>query len=54
MRRFAWIWFVGCLAWLVNGLISARLHAWQHAELSFLVALAFLFAGMFYRSQPRR
>ena len=26
-----------------------RLHSWQHAELAFLVALAFLFAGLFYR-----
>lgn len=53
MARFAWIWFAGCIAWTVDGFISARLHAWQHAELAFLVALAFLFAGLFYRQQRR-
>ena len=53
MRRFAWIWFAGCLTWVVDGLVSAQFHSWQHAQLAFLVALVFLFAGTFYRSQPR-
>ena len=53
MQRLAWIWFAGCIAWLVDGLISVRLHSWQHAELAFMVALVFLFAGFLYRN-PRR
>ncbi len=53
MHRSVWIWFVGCIVWVVNGLISVRLHSWQHAELAFLVALVFLLAGLLYRGQRR-
>ncbi|HEY5382649.1 MAG TPA: hypothetical protein VIJ65_10355 [Acidobacteriaceae bacterium] len=53
MRRTAWIWAVGCAAWFVDGLISLRLHAAQHAELAFLLALLFGVAWLFYRNQPR-
>ena len=53
MRRFAWIWFAGCIAWIVDGSISVRLHNWPHAELSFAVAMVFLFAGLLYRQQRR-
>ncbi|HEX9201952.1 MAG TPA: hypothetical protein VF865_20520 [Acidobacteriaceae bacterium] len=51
MRNAAWIWFVGCAAWLVDGVIQLRLHALPHAELAFMVALVFLAAGFFYRKQ---
>ncbi|WP_035353433.1 hypothetical protein [Edaphobacter aggregans] len=53
MRNFAWIWFAGFAAWVVDGLISLRLHSMQHAQLAFLVAMVFLAAGFFYRRQQR-
>jgi hypothetical protein len=53
MRKTAWIWFVGCAAWLVDGLIRLRLHAIPHAQLAFMLAMVFFAAGMFYRNQPR-
>ena len=54
LRRTAWIWLAGCIAWTVDGLISVHLHAAPHAELAFLMALLFLVAWLFYRSQPSR
>ncbi len=51
MRRFAWIWFVGSLVWLVDGGISVHFRSWQHAELAFLLALVFAAAGFLYRGQ---
>jgi hypothetical protein len=51
MRKTAWIWFVGCAVWLGDGVVQLRLHAIQHAQLAFMVALVFLAAGLFYRNQ---
>ena len=51
MRKTAWIWFVGCAAWLVDGVVRLRLHAIPHAQLAFMVAMVFFAAGMFYRNQ---
>jgi hypothetical protein len=53
MRNYAWIWFAGFVAWLVDGIISLRLHSMQHAQLAFLVAMVFLAAGLFYLRQKR-
>lgn len=53
MRWTAWIWFAGALAWLVDGVVSVRLHSGPRAQLAFMVALVFLGAGFFYRSQRR-
>ncbi len=53
MRKSAWIWFAGCAAWVVDGMVSLRLHALPRAQLAFMVALVFLVAGLFYRNQPR-
>jgi hypothetical protein len=53
MRNTAWLWFAGCVAWFVDGLISLRLHSIQHAQLAFMVALVFLAAGFFYRRQKK-
>jgi hypothetical protein len=53
MRKTAWIWLVGCLAWFVDGVVSLRLHSTPHAELAFLLALLFGIAWLFYRAQPR-
>ena len=54
MRRSAWIWFVGCAAWLVDSIVSFRFHAVPRARLAFMVALVFLAAGLFYRNQKER
>jgi hypothetical protein len=53
MRNAAWIWFAGFAVWLISGMIALQRHAMQHAQLSFLVAMVFLAAGMFYRRQSR-
>ena len=53
MRNAAWIWFAGFIAWVVAGIIGLRTHAYQHAQLDFLVAMVFLVAGLFYRQQRR-
>ncbi len=51
MRKTAWIWFAGFAAWVIDGIVSLRLHSTQHAQLAFLVAMVFLAAGLFYRQQ---
>jgi hypothetical protein len=51
MRKTAWIWFAGFLAWLADGLISLRLHNLPHARLAIMVAIVFFTAGLFYRRQ---
>ncbi len=51
MGKTAWIWFVGCAAWTVDGVVQLHVHALAHARLAFTVALLFLAAGLFYRQQ---
>ncbi len=53
MRNTAWIWFAGFIAWVIDGIISLRLHSMQHAQLAFLVAMVFFVAGLYYRRQQR-
>ena len=53
MRRFAWIWYLGFLAWLVDAFVSMRLRNQQHAVLALMLALVFLAAGVFYSQQKR-
>lgn len=53
MWRTAWIWLIGCIAWAIDGVINVVLHAPQHAELAFLMALLFGIAWLFYRGQRR-
>jgi hypothetical protein len=53
MRNTAWIWFAGFAVWVFSGAIALRQHSLQHAQLSFLVAMVFLAAGIFYRRQQR-
>jgi hypothetical protein len=53
MRKTAWIWFVGCVAWFIDGAFWLRVRSLAHAELAFMLALLFLFAGLFYRNQKR-
>lgn len=53
LRRTAWIWLAGCIAWLFDAGLSLHNHAQQHAELSFLIAMLFGLAYAFYSSQKR-
>ena len=51
MRKTAWIWFLGCAVWIVDGVVNLRLRALPHAQLAFMVAMVFFVAGLFYRNQ---
>jgi len=51
MRKTAWIWFVGCAAWFVDGLAQLRIRALPHAQLAFIIAMVFFAAGLYYRQQ---
>jgi hypothetical protein len=53
MRKTAWIWFVGCAVWIVDGVLQVHFHARAHAQLAFMVAIVFLAAGLFYRNQKQ-
>ena len=48
-RKTTWIWFAGAAAWFVDGVFWLHLRAVPHAELAFMLAVLFLFAGLFYR-----
>lgn len=54
MGRFAWIWFAGCAAWVVDAAVSLRVGARERAVLAGMVAMLFFVAGVFYRGQGRR
>ncbi len=51
MRRTAWIWYLGFVAWLADGLVSMHFHNLLHARLAFMVAIVFFGAGLFYSRQ---
>jgi hypothetical protein len=51
MRKTAWIWFVGCAVWFLDGVEQMHVHAQAHAELAFMLSMLFLAAGFFYRNQ---
>ena len=51
MRKTAWIWFVGCAAWIMDGVVQMHFRARAHAQLAFMLAMLFLVAGLFYRNQ---
>ena len=53
MRRTAWVWMAGCIAWFVDALLQARVRAWPHAELAVVLAAMFGVAWLFYRKQER-
>jgi hypothetical protein len=50
-RSTTWIWFAGFGAWLFDGVVNAHYHAWLHARIAFTIALLFLAAALFFRSQ---
>jgi hypothetical protein len=51
MRKTAWIWFVGCAVWIMDGVVQLHFHAVLHARLAFMIAMLFLVAGLYYRQQ---
>ena len=53
MRRVAWIWLAGCLAWALDFGVNALHGNRPHAELALLLAVLFGIAYAFYRNQPR-
>ncbi|WP_263383140.1 hypothetical protein [Granulicella arctica] len=53
MRSTAWIWFLGCAAWLFDGAVNVHYQSWLHARIAFTIALLFLAAALYYRSQSR-
>jgi hypothetical protein len=53
MRKSAWVWLAGAMAWLFDGFVSLHVHATASAELAFLMALLFTIAYAFYRQQPK-
>ena len=53
MRKTAWIWLAGCIAWTFDAAVSVSRHSAAHAELALVVAIMFGIAWLFYRSQPR-
>lgn len=53
MRRLAWIWLAGCLAWTLDFGVNLYAGNRAHAELALLLAILFGIAYAFYRNQPR-
>jgi len=53
MQKSAWIWFVGCAVWLLDGVEQMHVHAQVHAELAFVLSMLFLVAGFFYSNQKK-
>jgi len=51
MQRTAWIWLVGALVWLLDGLANLARGTTAHAELAFLMAALFAAAWLFSRRQ---
>jgi hypothetical protein len=53
MRRTAWIWAAGCIAWTADAILNLRVRNLAHAELALLLAIMFGIAFGFYRAQNR-
>ena len=53
MRRYAWIWMAGCIAWVADLVINLARRNAQHAELALIMAVLFGIAYAFYRTQGR-
>jgi hypothetical protein len=53
MRKTAWIWAAGCIAWTADAVVCVRLHNLAHAQLALLVAIMFGIAFGYYRAQKR-
>jgi hypothetical protein len=53
MRNSAWIWFVGCAVWAVDGAVRLQFGQRAHAQAAIMLAMLFLVAGIYYRRQRR-
>ena len=53
MRRTAWIWLAGCIAWTLDAAVSLHYNNSKHAVIAVSMALLFLIAWLFYRNQRR-
>ena len=53
MRRHAWVWLAGCIAWTIDFLVNALHRNMPHAELAFILAVLFGIAYAFYITQGR-
>jgi hypothetical protein len=56
MRQSAWkswIWAVGCVVWMIDGLVNLRFPNKQHAELAFVMAVLFGAIWALYRGQRK-
>ena len=51
MRRTAWIWLAGCLAWTLDAAVSLHYGNSKHAVIAVSLALLFAIAWLFYRNQ---
>jgi hypothetical protein len=51
MRNLAWIWFVGCGAWIIDVGISLGYRHWLHAVVAFAIAALFFAAGVMFRKE---
>jgi hypothetical protein len=51
MRNLAWIWFVGCGAWIIDAGVSLSYHNWPHAGLAFAISALFFAAGLMYQGK---
>ena len=53
MRRTAWVWLAGLIAWTLDALVSLHYNNQKHAVIAVCMALLFGIAWLFYRSQRR-
>jgi hypothetical protein len=53
MRNYAWVWLLGCVAWMVDTAINIAYRNPQHAALALIMAVLFGIAYAFYRIQGR-
>ena len=53
MRKTAWIWLAGCIAWTLDAVVSIHYGNQKHAVIAVCLALLFAIAWLFYRNQRR-
>ena len=51
MRRTAWVWLAGCMAWTLDTLVSLHYRNEKHAVIGACLAMLFGIAWLFYRGQ---
>ncbi len=53
MRRTAWIWLAGCIAWTLDAAVGLHYSNSKQVVIAVSMALLFLIAWFFYRNQGR-